>query len=327
MGYAETIVTEDFETTCNVETADVVEKKDNSEVIEKQEAYLSGRIERDAWIVYVANKLKGYYETLYRMHHMSGIVEHDDYEGECLVKICEQIDFYDATLATLTTFFRPHFLEAFNDLQKKSGKANSRHYEKQTKALESVAQKYGYTGILDPKLPPEKLSKLAGSKAHPLKTVVKTREYVMQSAIQSLDAVAENHDFESPFKDPQVIYLQNEETEAIANAVETLRLTSFEEFLKDNCITPSEVEKLSTKGVIRHLKAYAQLHDDDEVAKMDEKSFNAPYINSRIATVRKRLQDSLRKFSPIKEVNIYIENPVQASEDDLRKAFDLGDLF
>ena len=302
-------------------------KKDNSEVIAMQEKYEAGQITKDAFILYMIDKLRGYYESLYRECHMAGIIEHEDYVQTCMEVVVRDISKYDARKAAPTTFFKNQFLEAFNRLQKDSGGTQSRHYEKQKKLLNKVAQEYGYSDMNDPRLTPEKLSKLAGAKTSPLKTVIKTKEYVNSQTTVSLDEITENHNFESPFRDPAVVYLENEQKDSIASAVEALKLTSFDEFLRDNYIVPDDVEKLTIAGIVNHLKAHADAHPDDEVARLPKKSFNAAYINTRVALLRKRLSDSLRKFSPVREMNIFLENPEQATDSDLRRAFDLGDLF
>ena len=316
----------DQELNINAETTEQTEQKDNTEVIAMQDKYLAGIIDKDSWILFVAAKIKGYYESLYRLNHMAGYVEHEDYEQQCLEMICKKIDKYDARKSTLTTFFKTKFLEAFNTVQKDSGKANSRHYEKQIKYLTRVAQQYGYDGILDPRLTPEKLSKLAGSKEHSLKTVIETRKYLIGNSVSSLDDVTENHDFESPYKDPAVIYLKNEQSEEVSSAVERLHLTSFEEFLIENHIKDDGL-RLKTKEVIRYLRDYAKDYPDDEVFGMDVRSFNSQYVNSRSSLLKQKLYSSLKKFAPVKENNVLIESPVLASDEDLKKAFDLGDLF
>lgn len=298
--------------------------KDNSDVIAMYDAVKAGTKTQDDWKVFMIEYLENYVKSLIRQMHMTANADYEDLMSAAFEKILINIPKYDPRKSRPATFFKGYIMEALGNEQKTGNK----HYEKQKRILNKAAQAHGYADCMDPFLiqHPHLLTKFTDGKVA-LKTVTETQKYLTAGACESFEALTENHEFESPFKDPATIMIHDERKKDIAQVVNSR--TSFEQFVIANCWL-NEDSTMTNRGIMKYLSQIdmAEVFADDEISK--RKKINSSYLDKRILLLRRSLavDPKIKRHVTIRETLLStVDSTEQASMDDLNRAFDIGDIL
>ncbi len=304
------------------------EKIAQSKIIEKYDLYKAGKISRQEYCEHILEVLEFYIKSRITAKHRTLGADYEDLMQQGYLAIMEKVDVYDPRRSRPTSFFTDYIDQFQKDALKNSGM--TRYYLSMATKLERIAKKYGFEGILDPRLEPDKLSILADVS---LTTVLETIKAKAQSNVSSYEAVTDNVEldtesgFNPGFKNPETCYLENETHRFLQSELD--KLSPLQQFLVINITAAAN--PMSYRKIVKLLKdpEYHYLLTDKEGKDISGK-IDQTTLEQALQQALRRLSHNtnLNKLVSFKKKRAYeiIEEEEQASVDDIFSAIENGAL-
>lgn len=197
----------------------------NKKIIDAYDRMLAGgEKERTQYICLVYDTLENLIKDHIGMYHFSyGKTEFEDLMSSGKVAIMEKIDLYDPRKAMPSTFFGPKI----DELLKKTNHQDSPmtdHYLEMLGKLNKAAREAGFEDALDPECTPALLNILTEI---PITTICNTLE---QAGMKTESTDDTNYKQPSGYtSSPEQLFIRNENTEFLREAVESL--SPYEQFI------------------------------------------------------------------------------------------------
>ncbi len=201
-------------------------EKENAECIELYEKMkASGSDEdREAYVLYIINKLHDLIKNHINTMHFDKAAEIDDLVQQARYVILTKVYDYDPHRSMPSSFFSILIDQGLKEATVNASHLNTNYLQLKAK-FNNIARDNGFSDVLDPKLTPQKLSKLSGES---LTTVKNALELIKISHISLLD-VTETAAKNTAFDNPERITLKKDEARFIAKAFQTL--SKYEQYL------------------------------------------------------------------------------------------------
>ena len=277
--------------------------------------YRSGELSKDEWVLYLNGVLTNYMKYIIRKKCWHLAEDAEDLLSQGTLAIVEYADKYNPARATPTSYFTRYIEQYMREGMKKT---MTKHYSTAAKKMDKVLRTFGYSGIDDPKLSPEKISILTDLS---VKTVKKTMEQV-QISVASLSSTSENFETSAVregFQNPEKIFLEKEEKELLIDQLD--KCSRLEQYLLGEIILSTEPK--SYRQVLIELKD-PELGLDKEFEDELPKKLNQLFLEQKVSHALRKIA-----YSQAAKRLYQREQPfeyVQASEEDILAAIEVGKI-
>ena len=201
-----------------------LKKQTQDVIIKRYEDVLAGRSSYNEWLEYLLDIMEYYIKDYTaKMGRTKTPQDFEDYMQEGRLAVIKKAPEYDPHISMPSSYFTLQIEAGQQAFAKKSGQTS--YYVSEAVTLNKIAREAGYSGINDPALSANVLIELSHE---PATTVLNTLEMLKMSS-SSLEAVTENIDIESTYKNPEEIALENERNEFVFERWN--ELSPFEQFL------------------------------------------------------------------------------------------------
>ena len=277
-----------------------LEKKNGAAIALYDEAQKSGNW--DKYIMFIWSSVEQMAFAQIHKNHFLKAVDIEDLISGAKVQVIEKIKEYDPRVSMPTSFFSIQIDQGLKDAVLKESKMSD-HYHQVKARCEKIATKYGFTGLDDPRLTPDKIAKLSGESIKTINAMLK----LSNITTTTLTDAEKTENKSGDFRDPSLILIEKDGNELLSNAFQSL--SPYEQYIV--AVRHGLYNPLVDSG------PFAEM-DEEELADLETDGETDPEAKEKHSW--KRLERDFKNPEIREKLGITEKKTIRQIQDDERRA-------